>query len=211
MRELILKMSVSIDGFAGGPNGELDWMFPTSDPEASAWTVAKISDVGLHIMGSRTYQDMAAHWPYSTEPFAAPMNDIPKLIFSRRGAVALHEELTTRALADARKSSARTVAPDAERKRRAWEHAPVASGDLVAEITALKAQAGKPVLAHGGVGFVQSLAATGLIDELQLMTHPALLGRGLAPFATLPAPLQLELVETRRFPAGAVASVYRKK
>src|SRR5512133_4377455 len=84
MRKLILKMSLSADGFAGGPNGEMDWLFKTMDKGITDWTVNKLWQAGVHIMGSRTFHDMAAYWPYSTEPFAAPMNEIPKVVFSGR-------------------------------------------------------------------------------------------------------------------------------
>ena len=84
MRELILKMSISIDGFVAGPNGEVGWVFGP-DQAARAWTVETISNASLHIMGSRTFHDMAAYWPTSTEVFAPPMNEIPKAVFSRQG------------------------------------------------------------------------------------------------------------------------------
>jgi hypothetical protein len=58
MRKLILKMSMSIDGFVAGPNGEIDWLFRSRDDEGTAW-------------------------PTSTAPFAPPMNDIPKVVFTR--------------------------------------------------------------------------------------------------------------------------------
>ncbi len=77
MRKLVLKMHVSVDGFVGGPNGEVDWVFKSMDEGAMAWTVDALWQAGVHIMGSRTYYDMAAYWPTSTEPFAPPMNEIP--------------------------------------------------------------------------------------------------------------------------------------
>jgi dihydrofolate reductase len=58
MRDLILKMSISIDGFVGGPDGGIRWVFD-SDPEARAWTVETVWNASLHIMGSRTFHDMA--------------------------------------------------------------------------------------------------------------------------------------------------------
>ena len=82
MRELILKMSVSLDSFVGGPEGEAGWVFG-NDPQAVAWTVDVVSNASLHIMGSRTFRDMAAHWPTAVGPFAAPMNQIPKAVFSK--------------------------------------------------------------------------------------------------------------------------------
>jgi dihydrofolate reductase len=213
MRDLVLKMSVSLDGFACGPNGEIDWIFDRPDRGVIDWTVERLWNAGVHIMGSRTFQDMAAHWPASTSPFAAPMNEIPKLVFSRRGAVAVRADLTTRALRDAQAASQGEVAPASqavEARRAEWAASSVASGELAGEIEKLKAQDGKPVLAHGGVAFVQSLVATGLIDEYQLMVRPVLLGRGQSPFATLPQPQALTLVSTQAFPNGAVAQVYRR-
>src|ERR1700693_501595 len=81
-RKLILQMQCSIDGFVGGPNGELDWIFQDFDAELKEWVTEKLWKAGAHIMGSVTYRDMAAHWPTSLEPYAAPMNQIPKIVFS---------------------------------------------------------------------------------------------------------------------------------
>ncbi len=101
MRALILKMSVSIDGFVGSADGGVKWIFDTQDDEAAAWTVRTVWDASLHIMGSRTFHDMAAYWPTSTGVFAPPMNQIPKAVFSRRGTVVLKAPDTTAALRDA--------------------------------------------------------------------------------------------------------------
>ena len=84
MCEPILKMSISIDGFVAETDGGLKWVFGT-DHEAKPWTVETVWNASLHIMGSRTFRDMAAYWPASTEVFAPPMNQIPKAVFSRRG------------------------------------------------------------------------------------------------------------------------------
>ena len=85
-RRLVLKMSVSLDGFVAGPDGEADWIFRSSGGDDSTeWVFDTLRGAGVHIMGSRSYHDMAAFWPYSDMPIAAPMNDIPKVIFSRSG------------------------------------------------------------------------------------------------------------------------------
>src|SRR5258708_11894929 len=83
MRKLIIQMQASLDGFVGGAKGELDWIFPDFDADLTKWAVEKVWQAGAHLMGSVTYRDMAAHWPTSTEPFAPPMNQIPKIVFSR--------------------------------------------------------------------------------------------------------------------------------
>jgi dihydrofolate reductase len=78
-------MSVTLDGFVSGPNGEIAGMFKNISEDATAWTVDKILQTGAHLMGRKTFNDMAAYWPNSSEVFAAPMNEIPKIVFSRKG------------------------------------------------------------------------------------------------------------------------------
>ncbi len=85
----------------------------------------------------------------------------------------------------------------------------MASGDLAEEITRLKAQEGKPIMAHGGAGFARSLVALGLVDEFVLLVHPVALGRGLPIFSDLAAPAPLRLMSSRAFPGGSVAQTYR--
>src|SRR5882724_7510843 len=101
MRDLILKMSISIDGYVGGPDGGIKCVLD-SDQEATAWTVETVWNASLHIMGSRTFRDMAAFWPTSTEVYAPPMNQIPKAVFSKQGPAVLNAATTTAALTDAR-------------------------------------------------------------------------------------------------------------
>jgi len=199
MRDLILKMSISIDGFVAGPNGELDWIF-SGDEEAKAWSVETVWNASLHIMGARSFRDMAPYWATSTDVFAPPMNQIPKAVFSRRGPAALEA-----AKAAAGSGGGKALQPGAE----SWTQAYVASGDLAEEIAALKAVPGKPIIAHGGAGFARSLIAAGLVDQFVLLVHPIALGRGLPIFSDLAAPRRLELVSSRTFPKGATAQVYR--
>jgi dihydrofolate reductase len=188
MRELILKMSMSLDGFASDLEGTNTWMYG-SDPEPVAFGVATIWNASLHIMGSRSFQIMAPFYPTSAIEFAPPMNEIPKAVFSRQGSAVLN------GLEKARAGS--------------WAEAYVANGDLKEEIAKLKAQDGKPIIAHGGVSFARSLVANGLVDQFVLTVFPIALGKGLPLFSDLPAPRKLKLVSSRAFPGGAVAQVYR--
>jgi dihydrofolate reductase len=73
----------------------------------------------------------------------------------------------------------------------------------------LKHEPGNDILPHGGAEFARSLVQLGLIDEYRLVVHPVALGSGLAIFRDLPKPMDLELVTTSWFRAGAVAHVYR--
>jgi len=210
MRKLILKMHVSIDGFAGGPNGESGWIFPSMDEGTTAWTLDTLWQAGVHIMGRRTFYDMACYWPYTMDPFAAPMNEIPKVVFSKKGLLEpVSEKLTTRGFKDApplqQPEGSEYLSPHAA----TWAEVTVLTGDLATEITRMKQQPGKDILAHGGAGFVQSLVRTGLIDEYRLLTHPVALGAGLPVFYALSKPIDLKLVSITPFPSGAAAHIYR--
>src|SRR5579863_9333851 len=136
MRTLILKMSITLDGFVGGADGEIDWLFHTTDEEARKWIAHSIGQAGVHIMGSRTYADMAAYWPSSTDVLAAPMNQIPKVVFSRTKDPKL--SATTRALEDANRGAPVNKA----RAAATWSQPRIASGDLAHEIARLKEEPG---------------------------------------------------------------------
>ena len=206
MTGLVLKMSVSLDGFVCGPNGEIDWIFESFDPDFTVWLAERLGRADVHIMGRRTFADMAAWWPTSTEVFAAPMNAIPKALFSRRGDVF---EGTTAALRDAaahrdRKGDSVSSTSLSE----SWQSAEVIQGDLVEGLSSLKARYGT-VLAHGGATFGQSLVASGMIDEYWLAVHPVALGRGQPLFVTLPTALPLRLCDAEVFPSGVIAKILR--
>jgi len=195
VRDLFLKMAMSLDGFVSDLDGRNTWMFG-ADPEAKAWGVEFVWNASLHIMGSRSFQAMAPYWQTSADPFAPPMNQIPKAVFSRQGPAILD---------GARAPAAAELQPGAG----SWAEAYVAGGDLAEEIARLKAQDGKPIIAHGGVSFARSLVARGLVDQLALVVAPVALGQGLPLFCDLAAPMPLKLVSSKAFPGGAVAQIYR--
>ena len=209
MRKVVLKMSVSVDGFVAGPNGEIDWMFRSRDPRGKEWVADTIGRAGVHIMGRRTYQDWVGFWPYSTDALAAPMNRIPKVVFTRKGIVAPSASKATDALKDAASATTANRACDPE-VLKSWTDARVARGDLKEEIRLLKEESGDYILAQGGAGFASSLAASGLIDEFRLVIHPVALGSGLALFQNLPEPLHLRLAGSIDFGSGAVARIYER-
>jgi dihydrofolate reductase len=212
--KLILKMQVSIDGFVGGPNGEGAWILKSLDDDAAAWMLNTLWQAGVHIMGSHTFHDMAAYWPSSPEPFAAAMNEIPKVVFSSRGIGELlnPQAPTSRNVRDAWDAMAEKglkLVSNLSAGAASWGHATVVNGDLASEIVRLKQQPGKDILAHGGARFAQSLVRQGLIDEYRLMVHPAALGCGLPLFSALSGPMDLKLVSSTPFGAGVIANVYR--
>jgi dihydrofolate reductase len=191
MRKLIMKMSISVDSFVCDSNGKNDWIFKTGDEESLAWSVGSAREAGLIIMGRKSFENMAPYWPTATGPFAAPMNEIPKAVFTKKGYAG--------------------ISPGAEQSPAAasWAEARVFDGDLAEGIRELKAGQGKPIVAIGGAGFMQSLIATGLIDEYVLATHPVILGAGLPIFNGLSNTLYLKLVDVKVFPKGAIARTYQ--
>ncbi|UVD60530.1 dihydrofolate reductase family protein (plasmid) [Rhizobium sp. Pop5] len=197
MRELILTMAMSLDGFVSGPEGETEWIF-SGDQEAIAWKVENAWNAGLHIMGSRTFQGMAGYWPTATGVFAPPMNQIPKAVFSKQGPAILKAGETA-------KGRGEGLQPGAE----SWGEAYVASGDLAEEVARLKAEDGKPIFAHGGAAFARSLIAHGLVDQYMLMVYPLVLGKGLPIFSDLAQPRQLKLIASKVFPKGSMVQIYR--
>jgi dihydrofolate reductase len=212
MRKLILKMSVSVDGFVGGPKGELDWIFRNRDDAAARWSVDTLRQAGLHLMGSRTYYDMAAWWPTSTEIFAPVMNEIPKAVATTRSAEELFSTRdTTQAVKDAARARTTPAATPTAEVARSWSEPTVLTGDLVAAITRLKQQPGKDIYAHGGAGFARSLVRLGLVDEFCLLVIPVAIGSGLSFFTGLSGPLDFELIDSISFPKGSIARTYRPK
>lgn len=194
MRDLILTMTMSLDGFVCDINGEADWI-RDGDEQAIEWKLENLSNAGPHIMGSRTFQRMAVFWPTATGAFAPLMNQIPKAVFSRQG----------RAVLEAIGTPSGQLQHGAE----SWGAAYVASGDLAEEIARLKASEGKPIIAHGGAAFARSLIAEGLVDQYRLVVHPLALGKGLPIFSDVMPPRRLKPAGSRVFPLGSVAQIYR--
>jgi dihydrofolate reductase len=189
-----MKMSVTVDGFVADVNGKADWIFRSSDETSRAWSLERSYDVSLIIMGRKSFENMSPYWPAAPGPFAAPMNTIPKGVFSRSGYKGI-DVPSNKELSPAEAS---------------WAEANIFDGDLAETIKELKSIEGKPILALGGAGFMRSLISTGLIDEYHLNVHPVVLGAGMPIFNSLELPMDLKLVEAKSFPGGIVAHVYSK-
>ena len=149
MASLVLKMSVSLDGYVAPIDGSTDWVAAGRSADGASWTVETLSSAGAHLIGAATYAAWATYWPGASGPFAKPMNEIPKVVFSN-----------SLASAD-------------------WSETEIAAGDLAEAIIRLKQERPDGyLLAHGGTRFARSLVQTGLIDEYRLVTHPVVLGAG---------------------------------
>jgi dihydrofolate reductase len=179
MRKVIVQMSVSVDGFVAPRKGAPDHRSAPEDPALKQRKLDWMRDAGTHAMGCVTYQEMAGHWPYSSDAYAAPMNELPKVVFSK-----------TLENAD-------------------WNDSRVARGDLGEEISALRQEPGGDIIAWGGASFVQALSRAALVDEYRLVVNPVALGDGLPLFKDLPAPITLQLVEATTYASGAILHIYR--
>jgi dihydrofolate reductase len=184
MRRLILQTSVSIDGYVAALDGSHPWNEgggATDGDSVKQWILDSVWGAGAHLMGRVTYEEMSSMWPTSSSDFAAPMTEIPKVVFSK-----------TLQHAD-------------------WPETRIASGDLGEEIARLKQEPGKDLIAYGGATLDQALSRLGLVDEYRLMIQPAALGAGLALFKDLPAPLQLDLIEATTYPSGLAIHILRPR
>ena len=174
MRHLVLQMGVTLDGYVAGTGGEGDWGLPAEHPDVRARKVASLRQVGTHIMGGSPTRRWPLTWPTATGEYAAFMNDLPKVVFSK-------------------------TLPAAE-----WPGSRIARGDLSEEVAALKSYSGGngEIMVHGGAAFVQALSRSGLIDEYRLVILPVAPGNGLPLFRILPGHCHWTSPRPRAFPAG---------
>jgi len=209
MRKLILKMDASIDGFVAGPNGELDWIFEHQDEGAAIWVIETISNAGLHVMGRKTFEAMAAHWPRSTEPYAQPMNAIPKLVFthSSKGQEAIHR--AWKAASSPMQMSKEPPPDEIAKNQQSWKD-PLVATDLVGEIRRQKAMPGKSLVAYGGASFARDLVKHDLVDEYRFVVRPVVLGKGLRIFDAVEKPRSLKLLTSASFPGGSTAQIFAR-
>lgn len=184
MRKLIYSMSVSLDGFIAGPQGEIDWSAP--DEQLHRFHNEQVREIGAHLLGRRLYETMV-YWETAEEnpsasdyelEFARIWKALPKIVFSK---TLEKVEGDTRLVRDG----------------------------LADEVAKLKEQPGKD-LAVGGAGLASSCMELGLIDEYRLFVSPVVLGGGTPYFPALEERIDLELVETRTFRSRVVYVRYRR-
>jgi len=186
---MIAALQVSLDGFIEGPDGEKDW----ADSWASALEL--IPDVGTFLLGGRMYPDYGEYWeainanPERVPPFQERVPSKGEIAYARLAAKTPHIVLST------------TL------KNVSWPAAQIIRD--VAELRTLKAQPGKAIYVVGGAALVASLLNENLIDELRLIVHPIVLGKGRALFNGVNKRLSLDLVEAKSTESGRVIVTYR--
>jgi dihydrofolate reductase len=187
MRSVILQEWVTLDGFAAGPGGSVDFV-PAStggDHSFGREQSAFIDTIDTILLGSTTYRMFAGVWPNVTEgdekPFADKLNGTPKIVFSRT----------------------LDRAPWGS-----WDEARIARRPAADEVVALKQQPGKSMVVWGSLSLAQSLIDAGLIDEYRLVVCPRVLGRGRPLFQNTSPSMEMRLLEAKTFDRGAVSLKY---
>jgi dihydrofolate reductase len=191
MREVIAMIHLSLDGFAAGPNDELDWISYDDELEQYAHSLHPQTDAV--IWGRRTYQGMAGYWrtvpgnPGSTPAeleHAHWLDDATKIVVSRT-----LERIDWNATTDAQK----TV---------------LIKDNIAEEINAIKQQPGKDIWFLGSTMLAQTFMQLDLIDEYRLNINPTVLGQGKPLFAGVTRQFPLKLLDARTLTSGVVALRY---
>jgi dihydrofolate reductase len=178
MRKVIYSMTVSLDGFTAGPDGEIDWTAP--DEELHRFFNDQTRELDTHFCGRRLYEEMLFWETADQNPsiaehqleFARIWQALPKIVLS-----------TT--------------------LERVEGNARLATDGIAEEVARLKEQPGKDV-AVGGAGLASTFSKLGLVDEYRLFVRPVVLGGGTPFFPPLDERIELELVETRTFGSRVV-------
>jgi dihydrofolate reductase len=191
MRKLIAAFFTSLDGIIQAPGGPEEdptggfafggWSFHHWDGAMEEYMGEGFAKPFDLLLGRRTYDIFAAHWPFTQDGPAGLFNAIAKYV-----ATSSPEPL-------------------------AWANSVRLEGDVPAAVARLKQGDGPDLLTQGSAVLVHSLLAAGLVDELSLMIFPVLLGRGKRWYGEDSAPGEWELIDSRTATSGVIMSRYRLK
>ena len=180
MRKVVASEFVSLDGVVGSPER---WQMPYSDEEMGREIQAAMEESDAMLLGRVTYEEWAAFFP-SQSPEEVPsvefMNATQKFVVSK------------------------TLEGPLE-----WNNSTLLEGSLAEELGELKRRPGKDISIAGSPTLVRSLLAEDLLDELNLMVHPVVVGRGKRLFEEGGDSKTLELVGSKTFKTGVVYLTYR--
>jgi len=192
MRKVILNEWMTLDGVVQAPSyadedttGGFEhggWHTRYFDDLSMNWVVENVSGAGGFLLGRGTYKLFAAHWPNAPaeeEVLAQPLNALPKYVAS----TTLSEPLE-------------------------WQNSTLLRGDIAEAVTALKAEDGRDLHVIGSPGLVQALIEHDLVDELQVMIDPVVVGGGKRLFRDDGALKPLRLIESQLTSTGAIIATY---
>ena len=124
------------------------WQSPYLDDGFAQVTTETVASSDALLLGRKTYDIFAGHWPTAPGDLAKSFNSIAKFVVSRT------------------------------RDALEWHNSTLIKGDVAPEIAKLKQQPGKNILVIGSGELVQALMRYKLVDEYRLMVHPLCLGNG---------------------------------
>ncbi|WP_285662600.1 dihydrofolate reductase family protein [Actinorhabdospora filicis] len=156
-----------------------DWHFDYLSDEMEAVVGELVAGSDTLLLGRKTYQEFAAVWPHQTGELADGLNGMPKLVAS-------------------------TTLDSVE-----WSNSELLGDDVVAALTALKKRPGRDINLTGSITLTRELLRAGLVDELNLLVHPVVLGSGARLFTEETGKLPLALVHSATFASGVVHLRYR--
>lgn len=191
-RTMIAALQVSLDGFTQGPNGEKDWVDSWSD------AIELIPDVDMFVLGGRMYPGYGRYWesiyanPERVTPFQERLPFKSEIAYARLAAKTPHIVLSRTLETVSWPPTARIIRD-------------------IAELRTLTGQPGKNAYIVGGATLVASLLNEDLIDELRLIVHPVILGKGQALFGGLNKRRSLDLVQVTSTKSGSVIVSYRTR
>lgn len=180
MRKIVASELVALDGVMESPE---EWAFSYSNDEMEEANASGMAEADAMLLGRVTYQEFASYWPYqdsADQPFTDYLNDTPKYVVS----TTLEEPLE-------------------------WQNSILIKENVAEEIARLKRQPGKDIGIVGSGTLVRSLLRDDLLDELRLMVHPIVLGRGKRLFEEGGALKALELVDSRTFSTDVLYLTYQ--
>jgi dihydrofolate reductase len=193
MGKLTTTTFVSLDGVMQAPGGPTEdpsggfrhggWLVPHFDDATGQFMNSVFQRVEAFLLGRRTYEIFAAHWPHfedPNDPIASALNTLPKHVASR---------------------TLREVK---------WHNSSLLGPDLPAEVRRLKDKVRGELQVHGSCGLVQSLLQADLVDELNVLTFPVILGSGRRLFGPGTVPAALKLVSSQVTPNGIVIASYKR-
>lgn len=188
MRKLKLQVQMTVDGFIGGPNGEMDFLVRNWDNAIQQYVANLTAPVDGIVLGRKLAEGFIPHWATIAANPAHPefaagqkFTQTPKVVFTR------------------------TL------EQSPWENSVLAKGELADEINQLKKQPGQDLIAYGGATFVSALIQHGLVDEFHLFVNPAAIGSGLSIFKNLKNRQNLKLIKALPFECGIVVLNYELK
>jgi dihydrofolate reductase len=187
MRRVVLQEFVSIDGLAAGANDSVDFVPAAMQGDQSFGQnqMELMDSIDAILLGRVTYEMFAGYWPAVTtgddKPFADKINAIPKIVFS----------------------NTLDRAPWGD-----FDDAGIVKGDTAAEVAKLRKSSGRDMVIWGSISLAQSLMTNHLIDEVQMVVCPVVLGRGKPLYRNDAGSMQMKLLRSKTFDRGAVLLAY---